>query len=140
MEPTDKVNSLINCLTNDDDLRQDLWVCYLSGIPVNSFEARLERLKVEYSDDVELRKSIWQLIKDPPSEALSIMLEQNFTEYERSILCCLMLGLEVSKISHLKGISEVRIRQSIATIRYNDCWEVMYGTKEKPNRRRKVRS
>lgn len=139
MGPTDPVSNLINCLTNDEDLRQDLWVCYLSGTPVESFESRLERLKVEYSDDIELRESIWQLIKNPPSEALSTTLEKNFTDYERSIICCLMLGLEVSKISYIKGISEVRIRQSIATIRYNSCWEVMYGTEEKSNRRRKVR-
>lgn len=139
MGPTDQVSNLINCLTNDEDLRQDLWVCYLSGTPLESFESRLERIKVEYSDDIELRKSIWQLIKNPPSQALSETLEKNFTDYERSIICCLMLGLEVSKISNIKGISEVRIRQSIATIRYNSCWEVMYGTEEKSNRRRKVR-
>lgn len=140
MEPTDKVNSLISSLTSDEDLKQDLWVCYLSGTPVESFESRLERLKVEYSDDVELREAIWQLIKNPPSEVLTNIIEQNFTEYERSILCCLMLGLDVSKISNLKGISEVRVRQTIATIRYNDCWEVVYGTEEKSNGRRKIRS
>ena len=140
MRPTDEVNSLINCLTNDEDLRQDLWVCYLSGTPVESFESRLKRIKVEYSDDLELRKSIWLLIENPPSEALSAVLQENFTDYERSIICCLMLGLEVDKISNIKGISEVRIRQSIATIRYNDCWEVMYGTQEKSNRRRTIRS
>lgn len=140
MRPTDEVNTLINCLTNDEDLRQDLWVCYLSGTPVESFESRLKRIKVEYSDDIELQKSIWLLIENPPSETLSAVLQENFTDYERSIICCLMLGLEISKISNIKGISEVRIRQSIATIRYNDCWEVIYGTKEKSNRRRTIRS
>lgn len=140
MRPTDEVNNLINCLTNDEDLRQDLWVCYLSGTPVESFESRLKRIKVEYSDDIELQKSIWLLIENPPSETLSAVLQENFTDYERSIICCLMLGLEISKISNIKGISEVRIRQSIATIRYNDCWEVIYGTKEKSNRRRTIRS
>lgn len=140
MRPTDEVSSLINCLTNDEDLRQDLWVCYLSGTPVESFESRLKRIKVEYSDDIELRKSIWLLIENPPSETLSAILQENFTDYERSVICCLMLGLTVDKISNIKGISEVRIRQSIATIRYNDCWEVTYGTKEKSNRRRAIRS
>jgi len=139
VKPTDQVHSLINCLTNDEDLRQDLWVCYLSGTPIQSFESRLERLKVEYSDDVELQKSIWQLIKNPPSETLSVVLEKNFTDYERNILCCLMLGLEVDKISYLKGISQVRIRQSIATIRYNECWST-YGIENKINRGRTIRT
>lgn len=135
MRPTDEVNSLINCLTNDEDIRQDLWVCYLSGTPVESFESRLKRIKVEYSDDVELQKSIWHLIENPPSETLSKIIEENFTNYERSIICCLMLGLNVGKISDIKGISEVRIRQSIATIRYNKIWEVTYGIKDKSNGR-----
>jgi hypothetical protein len=122
VEPTDKVNSLINCLTNDEDLRQDLWVCYLSGTPIESFESRLERIKVEYSEDLELQKAIWHLIKNPPSQELSTILEQNFTDYERSIICCLMLGLKVEKISNIKGISQVRIRQTLQAIRYNDIW------------------
>jgi hypothetical protein len=122
VEPTDKVNSLINCLTNDEDLRQDLWVCYLSGTPVESFESRLERIKVEHSEDLQLQKAIWHLIKNPPSQELSTILEQNFTDYERSIICCLMLGLKVEKISNIKGISQVRIRQTLQAIRYNDIW------------------
>ena len=139
MNPTDKVNSLINGLTNDEDMRQDLWVCYLSGTPTESFESRLERIKAEYSDDFHLRQAIWQLINNPISEELSIALQTHFTDYERSIICCLMLGLRVDQISQGKGISEVRIRQSIATIRYNAIWEVMYGIKEKSNRRRTLR-
>lgn len=130
MEPTDKVISLINCLTNDEDLRQDLWVSYLSGTPIESFESRLERIKVEYSEDLELQKAIWNLIKNPPSQELSTILEQNFTDYERSVICCLMLGLKVEKISKIKGISPVRIRQTISTIRYNSIWEVIYGAKD----------
>ena len=140
MGPTDPVSSLINCLTNDEDIRQDLWVCYLSGEPVESLQSRLERIKIEYSDDTYLREAIWDLIKNPVSHKLSLMLHDNFTDYERNIITCLMLGLNSDQISRLKGISEVRIRQSIATIRYNRCWEVMYGTKEKSDRRRKVRS
>lgn len=134
MKPTETVSSVINCLTNDEDLRQDLWVCYLSGTPVESFTSRLESLKKEYSDHIELQKSIWQLVNQPLPQDISTKIEKNFTEYERSIIICLMLGLEVDKISVIKGISEVRIRQSIATIRYNSVWEDIYGTKEKPNR------
>lgn len=140
MDPTEKVNSLINCLTNNEDERQELWVSYLSGTPIESFESRLERIKVEYSDDATLRAAIAELIKNPISEELSNILHTSFSDYERTIICFLMLGLTVSEISETKGISEVRIRQSIATIRYNSCWEVMYGIKEKSNGRRKIRS
>lgn len=140
MRSADTVSSLINCLTDDEDVRQDLWVHYLSGQPVESLEARLVRIKAEYGEDLELQHSIWALLNDPPSEELSTILENNFTDYERTIICLLMLGLDSSAISDVKGISQVRIRQSIATIRYNRCWEEAYGTKEKSDRRRKVRA
>jgi hypothetical protein len=122
-----QVSGLINKLTNDEDMRQDLWVSYLSGTPIESFESRLECIKVEYSDDTELQKSIWSLIQNPPSEELSYILDLNFTDFERNIIFCLIIGLSANEISNLKGISEVRIRQSIATIRYNAIWEVTYG-------------
>lgn len=133
MESTNQVNCLINSLTNDEDLRQELWIHYLSGNTVTSFSNHLEKLKFEYSEDLNLKKQIWLLIKNPPSDKFLSLLD-NFTEFERSVICLLILGLDVNKISAAKGISEVRIRQSIATIRYNSCWEEIYGIKEKSNR------
>lgn len=112
---------------------------YLSGTPVEQLNTRLAQIKADYTEDLELQKSIWNLIQNPPREELSQLVQENFTDYERSVICCLMLGLDASKISDIKGISQVRIRQSIATIRYNKCWEEFYGTKEKPDRRRKIR-
>lgn len=140
MEPLQTVSNLINLLSNDEDVRQDLWVIYLSGTPVEQLNARLSQIKAEYTEDLELQKSIWNLLKNPPREELSDLVQENFTDYERSVICCLMLGLDSSKISEIKGISQVRIRQSIATIRYNKCWEKFYGTEEKLIRRRKIRT
>lgn len=139
MKPLETISNLINCLSNDEDVRQDLWVMYLSGTPVEKLNARLAEIKADYTEDLELQKSIWDLIQNPPREELSQLVEKNFTDYERSVICCLMLGLDAGKISDIKGISQVRIRQSIATIRYNRCWEEFYGIKEKPDRRRKIR-
>lgn len=140
VKPLETVSTLINSLSNDEDIRQDLWVIYLSGTPIEQLNARLAKIKAEYSEDLELQKSIWNLINNPPRQELYNLIQTSFTDYERSIICCLMLGLNSSKISEIKGISQVRIRQTIATIRYNKCWEEFYGTEEKPNRRRKVRT
>lgn len=139
MRSLDEVSNLISCLSNDEDVKQDLWVHYLSGTPVESLNARLASIKAEYREDLELQKAIWDLLKNPPSEELSTLITTNFTEYERSIICLLMLGQDASQISEIKGISQVRIRQTLATIRYNKCWEV-YGTKKEPDRRRKIRT
>ena len=131
MRTLEQISCLINDLTNDQDMRQDLWVYYLEDKPIESFESKLVRLKVQYSEDLELQEAIWHLVKNPPSHELTNFINDNFTDFERSIMCCLMLGLNASKISELKGISEVRIRQSIATIRYNSIWKENYGFKEK---------
>lgn len=133
VETLSQVSNLINCLTNDEDLKQELWVHYLSGNPIESFADHLSKLKFEYSEDIELKKTIWFLIKNPPSDRLIRLLE-NFTDFEKSIICLCMLGLSADKIAEIKGISKVRIRQSIATIRYNECWRE-YGTQKKSYRR-----
>lgn len=134
MRPLNEISHLINCLSKDEDVRQDLWVHYLSGTTVESLEARLARINAENFIETELQEAVWQLIENPPSESLSALIANNFTDYERSIIFCLMIGLTSSKISDLKGISQVRIKQSIATIRYNKCWEEAYGIKEKSDR------
>lgn len=126
MRSVDEVSNLINCLSNDEDVRQELWVYYLSDKPVESLEARLVRIKAEHDEDQELQKAIWQLVNDPPSEELSTLIQNNFTEYEKSVICCLLLGLDSGKISTIKGISQVRIKQSLHTIRYNPCWSKFY--------------
>lgn len=140
MRTTEEVSQLINCLTNNEDTRQDLWVHYLSGSSEESLTAHLEQIKVEYSDDIELKKAVWNLIKNPISTDLSDFLIANFTDYERSVICFLTLGLDPSKISEIKGISQVRIRQTIAAIRYNKAWRDTDGLKETPIRSRKIRT
>jgi hypothetical protein len=126
VEPTDKVSNLINYLTNDEDLRQELWVHYLTGNSVDSFSKHLNKIQVEYSEDEQLKASVWDLINNPPSNELQNILN-HFTDFERSIICLLMLGLTVDNISLVRGISQVRIRQSISSIRYNKAWSDRYG-------------
>ena len=140
MNSIENISCLINSLTNDDDLRQDLWVSYLDGKKPNELQEYLQSIRDENADDQELQMSIWRLIYDPKYQHLISTLEEHFTDYERSILCYLMLGLSVHRISDLKGISEVRIRQSISAIRYNTFWRDVYGIEEKPVGSRKVRA
>ena len=125
-----QVGHLINNLTNDEDLQQELWVHYLSGNSVESLSSRLESVKIEYSDDLKLIEAIWLLIYSPPSNTLIDILD-NFSDFEKSIMCLLMLGISVERISAIKGINEVRIRQSISSIKYNTIWREKYGAEER---------
>ena len=133
MNPTETVNSLINCLTNDEDQRQDLWVHYLNGNPPSSFASYLSKINKEFNADTELQERLWQVSRRDDSSKFQELLS-NFSDIEQSVLCLLALGLSVSRISSYKGISEVRIRQLIAIVRYNKVWEETYGIKEETDR------
>lgn len=122
MKTTKEVSDLINCLTNDEDLRQDLWVHYLGGNPLDSFESHLRNIESEQADEKDLRHVTYYLLNNPPSQAFYLLLTK-FTAFEQSIMCLLALGFTISQISRYKSISEVRIRQAIVAIRYNKVWE-----------------
>lgn len=126
MKTTAEVSHLINCLTNNDDLRQQLWVHYLDGNPVETFATHLQKISSVFEEDAVVRESLWDLLKNPPNPEFQEFLG-NFTDFERSIIIVLMLGLTVDKISLHKGISEARIRQAITAIGYNSAWSKYYG-------------
>jgi hypothetical protein len=130
----EQVSRLISNLTSDEDLQQDLWVCYLSGAPIHCLNSKLSEIKEKQSLNRELDEAIWKLITNPPNGEVGKLVQETFTDYERNLIFCLIIGLNTSQISRLKGISEVRIEQSLATIRYNSVWKKIYGTKEKLNR------
>ena len=128
METQEQVNNLINCLTSNDDLRQELWVYYLEGNPVESFSSHLKKIQIEYSDDKVVQENLWQLMQTTSNSFFDIL--NNFTDFEQSVVIFLVIGMNIEKISQYLGISQVRIKQVIASIRYNTIWRV-YGIKEK---------
>lgn len=118
MKTVANVEEAINFLTKDEDLRQEMWVHYLRGNDVSTFPAHFKKISLECSEDMQLKKAIWMLMKNPPSDNFMNVVH-NFTDFEKSIICLIMLGLSVEKIAEYKGIDKVRIRQAISTIRYN---------------------
>lgn len=122
------INSLINSITNNEDLRQELWLHYLDGHDVESFADHFLKLQIEYSDDLSVRQNVWHLIQNPSNELDEIL--NHFSDFEKSIMFLITVGYSVEEVSELKGISEVRIRQTLSSIRYNSVWEEKYGIKE----------
>lgn len=129
MDPENRVSNLINCLTNDEDKRQELWVHYLSGNSVTTLATYLDKINIEYSIDTNFQEQLWSAFKNPPSDKFQELLN-HLTPVEQSIACLLALGLSTNQISKYKGISEVRIRQVIRIIGYNSVWSELYGFKE----------
>ncbi len=125
MTPNNQVSNLINCLTNDEDKRQELWMHYLSGNESSTLASHLSKLDQEYSLDSEIQSYLWDMFKNPPSERFQTLLS-HFSEVEQSIVCLLALGLDAGQVSVYKGISIVRIRHVIDVIRYNSIWSELY--------------
>ena len=139
METKNQVSNLINCLTNDEDERQELWLHYLNGNAPSSLSAYLEQSKKEFIADSEIQSHLWHVFRNPPSAKFQELLLR-FSNIEQSIVCLLALGLTVCQISGYKGISEIRIKQVISVIKENNCWEELYGPEETTNRRRALRT
>lgn len=137
MKQTETVSTYINSLTKDEDTRQNLWLHYLNGAPIESLNKYLLSINADQLIENQLRKNIHYLTFILKSKELSDILS-NFSDFEKSLICLLILGLKPYEISTIKGISEVRIEQSIASIRYNSCWELYYGSEKTPDRRREI--
>lgn len=134
MSPTDQVSQLINCLTKDEDQRQDLWVHYLSGHSSSTLASHLEKLNKEFRNDSDLQHLLWDVFSNPPSDKFKELLT-HLSDIEQSVVCLLALGLSISELSGYKRISEIRIRHVISVIKDNDCWEELYGIKKEIDRR-----
>jgi hypothetical protein len=137
VSPTDQVSNLINCLTNDEDQRQDLWVHYLSGHSPSTFASYLKKVNEEFSVETDIQEHVWHVLNNPPSDKFNALLSY-FSEIEQSVVCLLALGLTVSQISQYKGISEVRIRQVIEIVRYNEVWTTLYGINPETTKSKRV--
>lgn len=118
-----EIGNIIESLTKDEDLRQDLWLQHISG---NQVDISLSQLSIDDDQDPMLRQAMWRLIKQPPSDNLMKVLE-NLSDFERKIVFMLMLGISTEKIAKYRGTSEVRIKQAISAIRYNKSWIRYYG-------------
>jgi len=117
------MGKIIEGLTKDEDIKQDLWLQYIDN---NQIDLSPSQLSIDDDQDPVLRQAMWRLIKQPPSDRLMKVLE-NLSDFERKIVFMLMLGISTEKIAKYRGTSEVRIKQAISAIRYNKSWIRYYG-------------
>lgn len=116
------VNSLINCLTDDEDQRQELWLYYLNGNSIESLSDYLCRIKSDGDLSEQLQKKIWSATKNGSSDFLQNVLH-NFSNVEQSVIILLALGLSVAQISKYKKLAEVRVNCVIFAIKNNEYWK-----------------
>lgn len=113
---------MIGYLTADEDLRQDLWVYYLSGNSPATFSQHLEKIKLQNNSHSSLQKILQDLQLNPPSPELMTLIS-HFSELEQHVMCLLMLGMSAQEISRYNGISVIRIMQVISAIKTHSGWK-----------------
>jgi hypothetical protein len=116
------VNSLINCLTDDEDHRQELWIHYLNGNSLESLSNHLSNIKSDKDISEQIQKKIWSATKNGSSDFLQNAL-QNFSKVEQSVIILLALGLSVAQISKYKKLAEIRVNCVIFAIQNNEYWK-----------------
>lgn len=119
-----KVQSLINSLTDDEDLRQELWLHFLSGAPDHSLANQFEVLRIhdKITNDFQSRLEIFANI--PLSDIAEAAL-QLLDIAERQVVFLLVLGLSVVEIAEYKGTSPIRVHQTVASIRASQAWQTI---------------
>jgi hypothetical protein len=119
-----KVQSLINSLTDDEDLRQELWLHFLSGAADHSLVNQLEVLHIhdKITNDFQSRLEVFTLF--PLSDIAEAAL-QLLDVAERQVVFLLVLGLSVMEIAEYKGTSPIRVHQTVASIRASQAWQTI---------------
>jgi len=112
-----EILEIINKLTNDEDMRQELWVAYLHGISISSLSTYLTRLQIIKS--IEDNREIQCLLNNPPSSDFL----NHFNDIERIILFLLILRYNIASIAVILGTDTVRINKAIVAISHSTAWD-----------------
>lgn len=128
------VSSLISALTKNEDLRQDLWVAYLSGEINSTFSDKLYQLSLSYDIQKQSTEKLQQIIDlDIPQSNLD-----QLSDLQKSILLLTILGYSPEQIGKYNSIKQVIIEEEMVDLTKHPVWA--YGIKEKSKSRRKIRS
>jgi len=120
-----KIERLINSLTSSEDIKQDLWLDYLSGVNIVSlvFKAHQHRLKYDSQLDNNFIRS---LLYSPPKEEFI----EKFTDCERELMCLFTLGYNRGEVCVHLGISLVGVEQLLSSIQSKKAWSKLWPLKD----------
>ena len=116
------VKNLIDQLTDDEDLRQDLWVHFLSGSNTSTFIYQLEVLQIHNAIINHLQDQLVVFTTQPMTAQFEIALH-SMSAVEQQILYLLLLGLVPVEIAKYKNISVVKIYQAVLSICSSPTWK-----------------
>jgi len=115
---------LISALTKNEDLRQDLWVAYLSGEIHSTFYSKLQQLSI--SQDIEKRAS--QSLHDILDLNIPQDVLDQLSDLQCSILFMTILGYNLEQVGRYNEVEQAIIDQEMVGLIKHPVWE-MYGSK-----------
>lgn len=115
------IRQLINDLTEDEDLRQELWIHFLSGHASSSFIYKLEILKIyrHVADNFQYRLASFIASSIPVEVEDAILV---LAPAERRIVYLLICGLSPHDIARYNNICTIKVYQTIASIQASEAW------------------
>jgi len=111
---------VISNLSNDEDDRQELWLCVLEGIPLCCLNKQLKQI----NEEKRIRDSIGRVI-DVVNPKADNEFWDSFTDLERDIMLYFVLDFTFSDIAAMRGLSKNRVSCIIRGIKKNDAWKKM---------------
>jgi len=121
-----KVERLINSLAQSEDIKQDLWVDYLTGTDLSSLVFKAYQHKLTYHSQSEHNESLHALLYNPPPTEFI----EKFTECEREVMYLFTLGYNIGEVCVHLGISLVGVQQLLSSIRSKKVWDKLWLSRD----------
>ena len=116
---TTSIQNLINSLTDDEDLRQELWVLWLSGTSPCNLHGKLLIIMLENDLIIRVSDYAYSVMSDTNDFTSKI---QCLYSIERAIITLIASGVKLETISRYKGISLIRLKQMLFSIQTAPFW------------------
>jgi hypothetical protein len=118
-----KIERLINSLTHNEDIKQDLWVEYLAGADMKTILFKAHQHGIKYKNWLQSNSSfICDLLYNPPEEDFI----QNFNDQERELMCLFALGYNVGEVCVHLGTTRVQVEHLLSSIRGKNTWSKVW--------------
>jgi len=113
-----KVEQLINSLAHNEDIKQDLWLDYLTGTDLSLLVFKAYQHKLKYYSQTVDNVLLNDLLYNPPKEEFI----EKFTDCEKELMCLFALGYNIGEVCVHLGISLVGVKQLLSTIQSKKTW------------------
>lgn len=126
MIPNDKLKQacdIIESLTQDEDLRGELWLLFLSGCDPENLYAELQMVMWERQITDQISTVAFHIATSNSAftQALDFL-----SPIERSVLVLVAAGVAIDTIAWYKSISPLRVKQILFSIQRSPIWNSLY--------------